>query len=197
MNLFIYILKCFLLVSSSAPTSSFLLLRRQGGLSARGIGMGPDICGECVYQHQNPLKWKDWIGFCVTRDSTLWQANPTGRLAGNSGSNCKQRRQRQFEFFGLIINAWCFGDFICIFLRSGTRRTRRTRTARRTTWRGRRRWTTATTRLGTLCKHCAPTKIYVQYLPNFKASPQCAAKTETFMEMQKETERETKPESNS
>lgn len=39
--------------------------------------------------------------------------------AGDSDSNSKQRRQRQFEFFGLIINAWCFGDFICIFLRSG------------------------------------------------------------------------------
>lgn len=43
------------------------------------------------------------------------------QLAGDSDSdsNSKQRRQRQFEFFGLIINAWCFGDFICIFLRSG------------------------------------------------------------------------------
>lgn len=192
MNLFIYILKCFLLVLLRSPTSSFLLLRRQGSLSARGIGMGPDICGECIPTSESiKVKRLNWIlchkGLDIVAGKSNW-------LAGNSGSNSKQRRQRQFEFFGLIINAWCFGDFICIFLRSGTR-TRRTRTARRArrTRRGRRRWTTATTRLATLCKHCAPTKIYVQYLPNFKASPQCAAK----MKMEKETETETKPESNS
>lgn len=115
MNLFIYILKYFLLVSSF-PLLRFSL--RQGSLSARGIGMGwAQIYGECIPTSESiKVKRLNWIlchkGLDVVAGKSNWQATPTD-------SKSKQRRQRQFEFFGLIINAWCFGDFICIFLRSG------------------------------------------------------------------------------
>lgn len=81
MNLFIYILKCFLLVSSAAPTSSFFLLRRQGSLSARGIGMGPDICmwRVCIPTSESiKVKRLNWIlchkGLDIVAGKSNWKA---------------------------------------------------------------------------------------------------------------------------
>lgn len=131
---------------SSAPSTRLLKCTRHGMVWDGHRYMAS------VYQHQNPLKWKDWIGFLchkgldIAAGKSNWQATAT---ATPTPTPTPIRSKATASVWILWLNYqrmmfWWFHLHISA-IRREQRRARRPRRA----WRGRRRrWTTATNRVG-------------------------------------------------